>query len=204
MTETTTVGIVSHADQTYLPRSLGRPSPLYQIAIVDKDNNPILPGDTGELKIRGTPGISLFLHYLNNPEATGESFDEDGFFLTGDRCTLQQDGTLRFADRSKDMLKVGGENVAASEVERVIMTVPGVKEVAVVAKPDDFLNEIPVAFVIAASNKTDLKQAILSTCEKDLADFKRPKEIRFVDDLPRATLQKVAKAELRKLLKTNA
>ena len=70
----------------------------------------------------------MFLEYLNNPEATAESFTPDGWFMTGDRVTLEKDGYITFADRDKDMLKVGGENVAASEIERVIALVPGVYE----------------------------------------------------------------------------
>jgi len=200
MTETISVGIVSSTYYEDTPMCLGRPSPLYQIAIVDDDNVPVAHGETGHLKIKGIPGVSLFYHYLNNPEATRESFDEDGFFRTGDRATLLTDGSIKFADRSKDMLKVGGENVSASEIERVIMAVPGVQEVAVVAKPDKFLNEIPVAFVIPVEPGKGLEKSILEACEQNLADFKRPREVRFIDEFPRANLEKIAKVELRKQL----
>ncbi len=200
MTETTTVGIVTSPYLENTPMMLGRPSPFYEISIVNAGGGPVAPGETGDLKIKGIPSLTLFHHYLNNPGATAESFDEEGFFLTGDRCTLQKDGSIRFADRSKDMLKVGGENVAASEVERVIMGVPGVREVAVVARPDKFLNEIPVAFVIPGPNADNIEQEIAAACETALADFKRPREVRIVDELPRATLNKIAKAELRTLL----
>jgi acyl-CoA synthetase (AMP-forming)/AMP-acid ligase II len=112
------------------------------------------PGETGDLFIEGVRGVSLFAEYAGDPAATAAAFREDGLFITGDRVRLGEDGYLYFADRSKDMLKIGGENVAASEIERVIGAVAGVSEVAVVAKHHDMLDEVPVAFVIAASLTT--------------------------------------------------
>ncbi|MEO8296580.1 MAG: hypothetical protein ABI574_02095 [Burkholderiales bacterium] len=99
------------------------------------------------------------------------------------------------------MLKVGGENVAASEVERVIAGVPGVFECAVVARSHRMLDEVPVAFVIPTPNApADLHARITGACTSGLADFKRPREVRLVEQMPRSTLDKVAKAELRKQL----
>jgi crotonobetaine/carnitine-CoA ligase len=102
------------------------------------------------------------------------------------------------------MLKVGGENVAASEIEQVISVVPGVREAAVVAKKHPMLDEVPVVFIIPAAGVEgapgDLHDTVMAACRSALADFKVPREIRFVDDMPRSTLEKVAKAELRKLL----
>jgi len=102
------------------------------------------------------------------------------------------------------MLKVGGENVAASEIEQVIAVVPGVREAAVVAKKHPMLDEVPVAFIIPQAGveraPKDLHDTVLAACRNSLADFKVPREIRFVDELPRSTLEKVAKAELRKML----
>lgn len=206
MTETITVGIVTSTYHDDTPMSLGRPSPLYDIAIVSEDGDPVDVGDTGELRIRGIPGLSLFAEYHGNPEATEASFDDQGFFITGDRCTLLEDGSIAFSDRSKDMLKVGGENVAASEIERVIATVPGVREVAVVSKKDRMLDEVPVAFVLASDDaiEDELISRTLSKCAAELSDFKRPREVRIVAELPRATLEKVAKVELRALLRREA
>ena len=149
-------------------------------------------------------GLSLFSEYLENPEATAATFAEDGWMITGDRVTLAEDGWLVFADRSKDMLKVGGENVAASEIESVLSTLPGVREVAVVAKKHPMLEEVPVAFIQlwtpAEEASPDFTEQAIAHCAKQLATFKIPDEIRLVDDLPRATLEKIAKAELRKML----
>ena len=113
-------------------------------------------------------------------------------------------GFIKFGDRAKDMLKVGGENVAASEIEQVIAVVPGVREAAVVAKKHPMLDEVPVVFIIPAAGvegaPKDLHDTVMAACRSALADFKVPREIHFVDAMPRSTLEKVAKAELRKLL----
>ena len=204
MTETITHGIVSDPFIPAPAMSIGKPSLAYEIAILNEDGSPTAVGDTGALLIRGIPGLSLFKEYLNNPEATASSFDEKGFFITGDRVTLMEDGFIRFADRDKDMLKVGGENVAASEIETVVMGVAGIQECAVVARKDPMLDEVPVVFVLVPGGEpaaaADLKDQVIAACRKSLADFKVPREVRIVDALPRSTLEKIAKAELRKVL----
>lgn len=205
MTETISHGIVTDLHLPSPPQSIGRPAPEYEIAIVEDDAvpvreaRPVEPGGSGQLMIRGVRGLSLFQAYLGNAQATADSFDADGWFRTGDRVDLLEEGSIRFGDRSKDMLKVGGENVAASEVERVIAAVPGVAEVAVVARPHRMLDEVPVAFVLPAPGAAPgLAARIGAACAAQLADFKRPHELRLVDSLPRSTLEKVAKAELRR------
>jgi carnitine-CoA ligase len=204
MTETITHGIVGEVDQPNIPMSIGRAAAEYSIRITDDDGRPTEVGGTGNLSIKGIPGLSLFKEYLHNETATRESFDEHGFFLTGDRVTLLKDGFIKFGDRAKDMLKVGGENVAASEIEQVIAVVPGVREAAVVGKKHPMLDEVPVVYIIpqagVAGAPADLHDHVMTACRGALADFKVPREIRFVDELPRSTLEKVAKAELRKLL----
>src|SRR3954454_21034047 len=204
MTETITHGIIGEVDQPYTPMSIGRAAPEYSIRVTDDDGRPTEVGDTGNLLIKGIPGLSLFAEYLHNEKATTESFDEHGYFITGDRVTLLDHGFLRFGDRAKDMLKVGGENVAASEIEQVIAVVPGVRENAVVAKKHPMLDEVPVVFIIPHAGVRgapgDLHDPVMAACRKSLADFKVPREIHFVDEMPRSTLEKVAKAELRKML----
>jgi carnitine-CoA ligase len=204
MTETITHGIVGEVDQPNTPMSIGRAATEYTIRITDDDGAPTAVGGTGNLLIKGVPGLSLFSEYLHNEKATRESFDEHGYFITGDRVTLLDHGFIRFGDRAKDMLKVGGENVAASEIEQVIAVVPGVREAAVVAKKHPMLDEVPVVFIIPHAGvdraPKDLHDTVMAACRSALADFKVPREIRFVDDMPRSTLEKVAKAELRKLL----
>ncbi|MBR0718702.1 AMP-binding protein [Bradyrhizobium liaoningense] len=204
MTETITHGIVGEVDQPNMPMSIGRAAQEYSIRITDDDGRPTEAGGTGNLLIKGIPGLSLFAEYLHNEKATRESFDEHGYFITGDRVTLLENGFIRFGDRAKDMLKVGAENVAASEIEQVVITVPGVREAAVVAKKHPMLDEVPVVFIIpqggVAGAPKILQDKVMAACRAGLADFKVPREIHLVDDMPRSTLEKVAKAELRKML----
>lgn len=201
MTETVTHGIVGSTTRPDAPLSMGRPSPGYEILVVDEARRPIAPGAVGDLYVRGRRGVSLFVEYLDDPAATDAAFTDDGLFITGDRVRLGEDGFLFFVERAKDMLKVGGENVAASEIERVIASVTGVLEVAVAARRHPMLDEVPIAFVIPLpAADEELASRIDDACAATLAAFKRPVEVRLVDTLPRATLNKVSKAALRELL----
>lgn len=198
MTETITQGIVGDPDEPGAPLSVGRPSAEYEISVRRPDGTQIGPGESGELFIRGIRGVTLFKEYAGNPEATAAAFDDDGWFATGDSIIMNDDGDLIFGDRLKDMLKVGAENVAASEIEAVIMATGLAHECAVVAQKHYMLDEVPVAFVIpAAGAGDDLTDRIIDACKRDLADFKVPRSVFVVDDMPRSTLEKIAKNELR-------
>jgi carnitine-CoA ligase len=197
MTETVTHGLVDDVDNPARSLGCGRPAPEYEVAVLRADGTPVETGESGALLIRGIPGLSLFAGYLDDDDATRATVDSEGWLTTGDLVTVHDDGTMSFADRAKDMLKVGGENVAASEIEAVVVTVPGVIEVAVVAAPDEMLGDVPVAFVVATDQRADLADRVLAVCRQKLADFKVPRDVRIVDDLPRSVLSKVAKAQLR-------
>ena len=206
MTETITHGLIGDALMGARPMTTGRPGPGYDIRILRDDlETPVEPGEIGHLQCRGRRGVQMFLEYLGNEKATSESFLPGGWFVTGDRVRLDEDGWVTFADRDKDMLKVGAENVAASEIERVVATVPGVYEAAVVARKHPMLDEVPVAFVIPAPGLAEAARAalpaeVIEACSGRLADFKVPREVFVVEELPRSTLEKVHKAELRKRL----
>ena len=205
MTETITHGIVGEVDQPNTPMSIGRAAPEYAIRITDDDGAPTRGRRHRQSPDQGhSRACRCSAEYLHNEKATRESFDEHGYFITGDRVTLLENGFIKFGDRAKDMLKVGGENVAASEIEQVIAVVPGVREAAVVAKKHPMLDEVPVVFIIPQAGveraPPDLHDTVMAACRNALADFKVPREIRFVDEMPRSTLEKVAKAELRKML----
>ena len=198
MTETLGLGIDTDYDHPGPPGTIGRPAPGYEVSIRDAEGNDVGANEPGHLFVRGTRGVQLFKEYYGHPEANAAAFDEDGWFDTGDLIRSDENGDLFFCDRDKDMLRVGAENVAASEVESVVMATGLAAECAVVAKPHPMLDEVPVAFVIARPDAPeDSVTRILDHCAANLADFKVPVEVHLVDDLPRATLEKVAKNVLR-------
>ncbi|HUJ00265.1 MAG TPA: AMP-binding protein [Usitatibacter sp.] len=202
MTEIVTMGLVGDPSLAQTPRTIGRPSVGYRIAVVDENGRACAPGEPGELRVGGECGVSIFLEYVDDPAATQAAFDEQGLFRTGDRVKVREDGTIEFIDRTKDVIKVGGENVAAPEVERVIAAVKGVREVAVVARRDPVLGEVPVAFVMAdeAGRDAGFVERVLAACRVQLARFKVPRDVLVVDDFPRVAIGKISKAELRRRL----
>lgn len=199
MTETVTLTMISEIGKPNRRMAMGVPVAGYEVKVVDDDGAPVAFGESGWLKLRGVPGISLFLEYLGNPEATAAAFDADGWFDTGDLVTPFDDGHIRFDNRGKDMLRVGAENVSAAEVERVIGSVAGVQESAVVGRKHPMLDEVPVVFVIPFGSSDGLAERILAACRAQLAEFKVPREVVVVDELPRVTLGKVDKKLLRQL-----
>jgi crotonobetaine/carnitine-CoA ligase len=206
MSETVIYTIHTDARRVWPDYALGRPAPGYEAKVMDEEGETLAAVDApGELWIRAARGIQLFLEYYDNPQANASAFTADGWFRTGDIVKLGADGNLYYLDRDKDRLRVGGENVSASEVEGVVLQVAGVAETAVVARSDSRLDMVPVAFVIRAANapaEAALRAAVLARCAERLSPFKRPREVFFVDEFPRAVLGKVAKNRLRELAET--
>ncbi len=205
MTETVAMGICADPAYPGPQLAIGRPVPGYDIAVRRDEGGLCGLGESGRLYIRGVRGVTLFYEYLDEPDATAASFDAEGWFDTGDRFKIGQSGDFFFLGRDKDMLKVGGENVAASEIETVLVATGLVSEAAVVGQAHPMLDEVPVAFVIAATNaEVELEDVLLAQCREKLAAFKVPHTIHVVDTLPRSTLEKVAKNVLRDRLSTVA
>lgn len=200
MTETISHPIVGDPELPDRALTIGRAAPEYEVAIVNESGSVVQSEETGNLLVRGVRGVSLFAEYFRDDAATEAAFNPEGWLLTGDRVTPHADGCITFADRAKDMLRVGSENVAASEIERVITGVKGISEAAVVGAPDDMLDEVPVAFIVVRPGASDPTNDVLAACREHLAPFKIPRELRIVDDLPRAALGKVAKHALRERL----
>jgi crotonobetaine/carnitine-CoA ligase len=201
MTETVIHATRNDFHQHYPDGTMGRPTPGYEFLIVNQDTGKICePDEIGELWVRGTRGIQLFLEYYDNEEANAKSFTDDGWFKTGDNVLISADGYFYYRDRDKDALKVGGENVSAREVEDTCRQVPGIADVAVVGQKHDFLDQVAVAFVVAAPGAPgDLPEQIIAHCQGQLADFKVPRAVYLVDEFPTATLDKVAKNKLREM-----
>lgn len=202
MTETVSHATCGKPSEGLPAGSMGRVTPGYELAIVDPETGRLCDeGETGELWLRGTRGIQLFLEYADNPEANAKAFEDD-WFKTGDMVQMGPGGAVFYRERDKDLLKVGGENVSAKEVEDVVNAHAAVRSVAVVAKSDDFLSEAPVAFVIPASPDIDeetVTAEIIEACEARLASFKVPRAVYFVESFPLGTLDKILKNELRKM-----
>jgi acyl-CoA synthetase (AMP-forming)/AMP-acid ligase II len=177
--------------------SVGKPVLNLEVRILGTDDVPVEPGGAGEVVLRGPKVVS---GYWNNPEATAAAFTADGWFRTGDIGHLDSDGYLYIDDRKKDMIVSGGENVATSEVERVLYEHPAVLEAAVVGLPDARWGEVPRAFIVVqpgADTGDVTAEALIAHCRGRLAGFKTPKEIVFLDALPRTPSGKVLKRELR-------
>lgn len=202
MTETGTAAIMTDADHPGPPGTMGRPLPHYDVEVRKPDGSQAGPEEEGLLYIRGERGVSLFKEYYQQPEKTADAFDGSGALDTGDIVRIDKDGWMFFVNRDKDMLRVGGENVAALEIETAILETGLIMECAVVAQKHYMLGDVPAAFVTLsdagqALSEEDLRDQILAHCQKKLADFKVPRSVHVVDDFPRSTLDRIAKNKLR-------
>lgn len=167
-----------------------------RIRLVDGAGHDVDPGRTGELLVRGAPGVSIAGGYLNQPAATAQTF-ADGWLHSGDLARMDSDGFYYFVDRSKDMIKRSGENIAASEVERVVDDHPAVVECAAIAIPDPTRDQAVVVYVVLLKETSADEDDLLTWCRDRLASFKVPSAFVFLDALPRTSVGKVRKEDLR-------
>ncbi len=173
--------------------STGRAMPHVQIEIRDDEGRALPPGVEGEICLKG-PKVTK--GYWKDPEKTAKSFFGD-WFRSGDVGVLDEEGFLTITDRKKDMIISGGENIASSEVERVIYGLPQVAECAVIGLPDETWGERPAAVVVLKPDSTVSAEDVIAACGARLARFKVPKEVHFRDSLPRNPSGKVLKRVLR-------
>jgi len=150
--------------------------------------------DNGELLVRGD---YVMLGYLDDPQATREAIDQDGWLHTGDIGSLDEQGNLKITDRLKDMYISGGFNVYPAEVEQELARLDGVADVAVVGVPDDRMGEVGKAYVVRADGATLTEDDVVAFARERLANFKVPRMIEFADTLPRNLSGKVLKTALR-------
>jgi acyl-CoA synthetase (AMP-forming)/AMP-acid ligase II len=163
------------------------------VRVVDDEGRDSSPTELGEICLKGP---KVFKGYWKNPEATAEAV-KDGWFHTGDIGTLDEEGYLYIMDRKKDMIISGGENIASPEVERTLYELPAILEAAVIGIPHPKWLEVPKAYVVLKEGKGLSKEEIVQHCTEKMARFKVPKEIEFIDELPRNPSGKVLKRELR-------
>jgi fatty acid CoA ligase FadD36 len=187
------ITISTRADGERRAGWVGLPVAGVQTSLVDDDGAPVPhDGETvGRLQVRGP---TLFDGYLNRPDATAEAFDDDGWYRTGDVAVVDSAGMHRIVGReSVDLIKSGGYRIGAGEIETVLLGHPGVQEAAVVGLPDQDLGQRIVAFVVGSERNPD---ELINYVAQELSVHKRPREVRFVDSLPRNAMGKVVKKQL--------
>lgn len=207
MTETGGLPVMSPLTGERNLAAMGRPIVGYEVRVVDEAGREVGVGDLGHLLVKGTPGRSIMLGYLKNPEATAKTIlsETDGNWLySGDTVTYDKKGFIYFVDRGRDLIKRAGENISSTEVEGVLMDLPGVLDVCVVGIPDALRDEAVVAIVVSKPDALLTLEIIQAHCARHLAAFKVPERVEFVSSLPRTSVGKIQKQIIRDQLKEQA
>ena len=186
------VTMLPHEETTTRPDSVGLPVPVVRLMIIDDRGNEVPPGEVGEILIKGP---NIFKGYWGKVQATAGSLRE-GWFYTGDLGRFDEEGYLYVVDRKKEMVIRGGENIYCIEVENVLYQHPKVAEAAVTGAPDPIYGEVVKAVVVLKKNHQATETEIQEFCKKFLADYKVPKYVCFIDELPRNPGGKVMKKAL--------
>jgi len=174
--------------------SIGRPMSDVEMQVVDEEGKPLPPNEVGEIVARGPRVMS---GYWKDEEKTEKTIDKDGWVHTGDMGYVDEDGYFFLAGRATDMIIRGGENISPEEVETVLSSYPKIDEVAVIGINDEEWGEVPMAVVVLKEAGSATPEEIMEYCRANLASFKRPRSVVFVDELPRNPMGKVLKRALR-------
>ncbi|OPY92835.1 MAG: Long-chain-fatty-acid--CoA ligase [Syntrophaceae bacterium PtaU1.Bin231] len=175
--------------------TVGKPTVNVEARVVDSDGNDVPVGEVGEIIYRGP---TVMKEYYKNPEMTAESF-AGGWFHSGDLVRQDEEGYIYVVDRKKDMIISGGENIYPAEIERILLGHPKILEAAVIGIPDPDWGESVMTYIVSKEGQILTEQEVIDFCKQELASFKKPKKVRFVEALPRNTVGKVVKAELREM-----
>ena len=170
--------------------------PSTYVSIRDDDGNEVPLGQAGEICAKGP---QVMAGYWNRPEETAKVMTPDGYFRTGDIGVMTPDGYTKIVDRKKDMILVSGFNVYPNEVEAVAAACSGVAECACVGKPDEKTGEAVRLFVAKAAGATLTEDDVIAHCRRELTAYKVPKEVRFLDALPKSNVGKILRKDLRGL-----
>lgn len=198
LTECKRVSYLPPEDLDRKPESVGVAIPNTELWIVDDEGKKLGPNQVGQLVVRGA---TVMKGYWEKPEATAKRLRPgpvpgEQVLYTGDLCRLDEEGYLYFVARMDDILKVRGEKVAPKEVEGALMTIPGVREAAVIGVPDPILGQAIKAFVVLERGASLVERDILRQCQERLEAFKVPKEVVFMKDLPKTSTGKIKKSDL--------
>ncbi len=177
--------------------SVGRAGLGYEVRIADMNDNELPHGEVGEIQVKGVRGRTLMLEYLHKPEATAETFTEDGWLKTGDQGYQDDNGWFFFVDRKSNMVKRAGENISTTEIEHILEDHPEIEEAAVIGVPDPIRDQAVKAFVLLAPGSSLTVDNVKSYCESHMASFKVPSFYEIVEEFPRTCSMKIEK----KLLK---
>ena len=195
LSETSPSATCNPVDATAYTGTIGLPMPSTELALLDDDGQEVAPGSPGEIAIRGP---QVMAGYWQRPDETAKVMTADGFFRTGDIGTVDERGYFKIVDRKKDMILVSGFNVYPNEVEDVLSQLPGVLECAAVGIPDDKAGEA-VKVVIVKKNPALTETEVRAWCEANLTGYKRPRVVEFRADLPKSTVGKILRRELREV-----
>jgi long-chain acyl-CoA synthetase len=193
LSETSPSATCNPVDSTAYSGTIGLPMPSTDLVLLDDDGHEVPQGQTGEIAIRGP---QVMAGYWQRPDETAKVMTAGGFFRTGDVGLMDERGHFRIVDRKKDMILVSGFNVYPNEIEDVLSQLPGVLECAAVGIPDDKAGEA-VKVVIVKNDPALTEAAVRSHCEANLTGYKRPKVVEFRTDLPKTTVGKILRRELR-------
>jgi len=196
-TETTPIATALMARDTDRVGSVGKAALHCDIRLVDDDGNDVPPGVSGEILVRGP---NVLKEYWNNPEATAAAL-RDGWYHSADMAHCDKDGFIYIDDRKKDMIISGGENIYPAELEKILALSPLLLEAGVVGRDDERWGEVPVAVVVRAPNEMVSVDDVFALFDGSLARYKHPKDVVFVDALPRNAMSKILKDQLRILVK---
>ena len=179
--------------------TVGQPLPGWEVKIVDPESGQTLPDNTqGELCARGH---GVMLGYYNNPDATAAAIDKDGWLHTGDLAVRLPNGYYKITGRLKDLVIRGGENIYPREIEEFLFTHPAVEQVAVVGVPDPKYGEELCAWIKLRASQTATEDEIRQFCKRNLAHYKTPKYVKFVEAFPQTVTGKIQKFKIRDLMK---
>jgi acyl-CoA synthetase (AMP-forming)/AMP-acid ligase II len=181
-------------DAETIATTVGRPRPGFELRLVDTAGGEVGAGETGEILLRGG---SVMSHYLDDPEATASALSTDGWLRTGDLGVIEESGCLRIVGRSKDMFIVGGFNAYPAEIENVLLRHPEVVQAAVIGIPDERLGEVGMAFVVTRSGDPAVAEDIITWSREQMANYKVPRVVEVLDELPTNATGKIVKDELR-------
>ncbi len=194
LSETSPVLTMNRIDETAYTGSIGLPWPSTEISLRDERGDEVPPGEPGELCARGP---QVMQGYWNRPDATRLATTADGFFRTGDIATVDEHGYFRIVDRKKDMILVSGFNVYPNEIEGVIATRREVVECACVGVPDEQTGEAVKVYVVKRPGADIRAAELVALCRKQLAAYKVPKQVEFLDELPKTNVGKILRRALK-------